>query len=399
MHDVARWTRGMSASAPEANRQLPGRVTRGAALRHATAERASHGLRAVTSGTKQLIEEPAASIPVRKDEYAAAILFVGSTTEPSPVAALLASGADLHRPPFAAEGIFVVDGESGTVFETLSLSKQKGEPRTNGDVRHGDARAGRSRARSLRQTRSRVQELITANRRKDEFLAMLSHELRSPLAAIQNGVCLLRNPGDGETPARQRAHALIERQVRGMTQLVDDLLDASRIRHGRMHLRCERMDLRVVVSNAIETLAADIKERNQQLTSALPDAPVWLQADPWRLEQVFVNLLVNASRYTEAGGALAVRMRSRDGRAVVGIRDSGRGIAPDVLPHIFDLFRQADEAVSCSKLGLGIGLALVRNLVELHGGSVIATSAGLGQGSEFTVRLPGEPLRSGSADP
>jgi signal transduction histidine kinase len=241
----------------------------------------------------------------------------------------------------------------------------------------------------LRQARSRVEELAATNRRKDEFLAMLGHELRTPLASIQNAIGLLRIQA-GETLARERAQALIERQVRRMTHLVDELLDVSRISHERLHLQRERIDLRVAVSNAIETLESDINERNQHLTTALPDGPVWLQADPWRVEQVFVNLLANASKYTDAGGDLAVWVHSRDNQAVVRIRDSGIGIAPDALPHIFDLFRQADEAVQYSKSGLGIGLALVRNLVESHGGSVTAASAGIKQGSEFTVRLPRE---------
>jgi signal transduction histidine kinase len=247
---------------------------------------------------------------------------------------------------------------------------------------------GRSRDRVAVVNHS-TEELATANRRKDEFLAMISHELRSPLASIQNAVRLLGSQ-IGESVARQRAQALIARQVRRMTHLVDDLLDVSRISHGRLHLQRERIDLRVVVSNAIETLESDINERNHHLTTALPDGPVWLNADPLRLEQVFVNLLANASKYTDAGGELAVWVHTRDDLAVVRIRDSGIGITPDALPHIFDLFRQADEAAPYSRSGLGLGLALVRNLLELHGGSVTAASAGIQQGSEFTVRLPRE---------
>ena len=346
-----------------------------------------------------MLDDEGAPIQVLEDERAAATLFVGSTTEPSPGAALLACEPDFPRQPLAEEGILIVDAESGTVLETFPFSEQNTGPRLNGDVVHNAYPPRRARildsvvrdisphTRPLRQARLRVEELTTANRRKDEFLAMLGHELRSPLAAIQNAVRLLSSQ-TGETPQRQRTRALIERQVRRMTQLVDDLLDISRISHGRLHLQRERIDLRVVVNNAIETLELDIDERRQQLTTALPDAPMWLQADPWRLEQVFVNLLGNASRYTDAGGELAVRVDTRDGQAVVGIRDSGIGIAPDALPHIFDLFKQADEAAPHSKSGLGIGLALARNLVELHGGSVTAASAGIGQGSEFTVRLP-----------
>jgi two-component system CheB/CheR fusion protein len=238
-------------------------------------------------------------------------------------------------------------------------------------------------------TRSRMEDLVAANRRKDEFLGVLGHELRGPLASIQNAIHILSSQAV-EARTRQRTGALIQRQVCQMGKLIDDLLDVSRIIQGHLRVRCERMDLRVVLSNAIETLESDIRERNHRLTATLPDAPIWLQADPCRLEQVFVNLLGNASKYTDAGGELAVRAHAQDGQGVVRIRDSGIGIAPEVLPHIFDLFKQADEAILRSKSGLGIGLALVRNLVELHGGSVTAASAGRGQGSEFTVRLPSE---------
>src|ERR1700694_5133759 len=353
-----------------------------------------------------MLDDDSAPIQVLEDERAAATLFVGSTTELSPGAALLASEPDFPRLPFAEDGILIVDAETGTVLETFPFSEQKTGPRINGDVVHNTHPPRRARVldsvvrdisphmRPLRQARLQVEELTTANRRKDEFLAMLSHELRSPLAAIQNAVRLLSS--QTETPPRQKTQALIERQGRRMTQLVDDLLDVSRISHGRLHLQRERIDLRVVVSNAIETLELDINERHQRLTTALPDAPVWLQADPWRLEQVFVNLLANASRYTDAGGELAVWVDTRDGQAVVGIRDSGIGIVPDALTHIFDLFKQADEVAPRSKSGLGIGLALVRKLVELHEGSVTAASAGVGQGSEFTVRLPRQALKTTS---
>jgi len=234
-----------------------------------------------------------------------------------------------------------------------------------------------------------MQELAVANRRKDEFLAMLGHELRNPLASIHNGIHLLSHQTE-DTLASQKIKAMIERQVRRMSQLLDDLLDVSRITNGRLRLQRERIDLRDVVSKAIETLESDIKQRNHRLTTALPDTPVWLQADPGRLEQVFVNLLANASKYTDTGGELGIWMHVRDGQVVVRVRDSGIGIAPEALPHLFVLFRQADEAAPRSQSGLGIGLALVRNLVESHGGSVTGASAGLGQGSEFTVRLPME---------
>jgi signal transduction histidine kinase len=173
-----------------------------------------------------------------------------------------------------------------------------------------------------------------------------------------------------------------------MANLIDELLDVSRIGSGRLRLRLERVDLRDVVQHAIETLEPDLRGKNHRISTALPEAPVWLQGDAHRLEQVFVNLLANASRYTDAGGELSIWLHTRAGQAIVRIRDSGVGITTDAMPHIFDLFRQADTADARSAEGLGVGLAVVRNLVELHGGSVTAASAGLGRGSEFTVRLP-----------
>ncbi len=243
--------------------------------------------------------------------------------------------------------------------------------------------------RSWRQMQLRVEELASANRRKDEFLAVFSHELRSPLSSIRNAVDLLGSEM-ADVTARRRAQALIERQVRRMARLVEDVLEVARITSGGMQLQRERIDLRDIVSDAIETLRPEIHLRQHHLTVTIPDAPVWLQGDADRLEQVLVNLLGNASRYTDPGGELAVRMHTQDGHASVQVRDSGIGITAEALPHIFELFKQANEAQACCRAGLGIGLALVRSLVELHGGSVTAFSAGTGRGSEFTVRLPVE---------
>jgi signal transduction histidine kinase len=235
--------------------------------------------------------------------------------------------------------------------------------------------------------RLRLERFAITNQRTDEIPAVLGHELRGPLASIANAVRLLRSQ-TGESPVPQRAQALIERQVHRMTQLIDDILDRSWMSRGRVHLQRERRDLRVIVRNAIETVESDIYARHHRLTTSTPDLPVWLQADARGLEQVFVNLLVNASKYTDPGGDLAVRVHRRDGQAVVRIRDSGIGIAPDALPYIFDLVKQANERDTRCRSGLCIGLGFVRDFVELHGGSVTAASAGPGQGSEFTVRLP-----------
>jgi signal transduction histidine kinase len=248
------------------------------------------------------------------------------------------------------------------------------------------------------QAQTRADGPVDDDRPEDEFLAMLGHELRNPLAAINNALALLQSE-QAQTAAQRRAQALIDRQVGRMRRLVDDLLDVSRIRHKHLRLRRERMDLRAAVSNAVETLGSEAHDHRQELSIALPEEPVWLHADPERLEQIFVNLLANASRYTDSGGKIAVSMHLQDGHAVVRLRDTGIGIAPEDLPHIFDLYRQADEASPRSRAGLGIGLALVRQLVQLHGGKVSVASAGLGHGSEFTVRLPREDAAAGDRSP
>ena len=232
-------------------------------------------------------------------------------------------------------------------------------------------------------------DVTNADRRKDEFLATLSHELRSPLASINYAVRVLDGL-KGETADRQSMQALIRRQLNKVTQLVDDLLDVSRITSGKLRIQPERLDLRDVVRNAVETLQSDIIERRLKIVVRVPEAPVWLQADAGRLEQVFVNLIANAVKYTDAGGDISVFLHESGQHAVVRIRDSGIGITAEALPRIFELFKQANETDSRSRSGLGVGLAVVRNLVELHDGTVTAVSGGYGQGSEFIVRLPME---------
>ena len=234
---------------------------------------------------------------------------------------------------------------------------------------------------------AQVRDLVAANRRKDEFLALLAHELRSPLSAIGYAAGLLssRLSDSGALPSLP---ALIERQVLRMTHLVDEVLDVSRVTHGLLTLQSERVDLCMIVTNAVATLQSDIKGRKQRLTADMPEVPVWVMGDERRLEQVFVNLVANASRYTDKGGRLTVLMYVDAGDAVIRIRDSGIGISPESLPGIFELFRQADSTDPRSKAGLGVGLALVRQLVDLHGGKVTAASEGVGRGSVFTISLP-----------
>jgi signal transduction histidine kinase len=233
----------------------------------------------------------------------------------------------------------------------------------------------------------RGQELGAQNGQNNEFMTVLSHELRNSLCAVRFAVGILRMEKSAR-PAALKARMLIERQVAQMTRLVDDLLDVSRLRHGQLTLQRKRVDLCVVVTHAAQTVAFTMQERNHRMSASLPDAPLLLQADPGRLEQVFVNLLSNAAKYTNPGGRIWLSAEREQGEAVVRIRDTGIGIAPNALPHVFELFVQADPSSRRADPGSGIGLALVRSLVERHGGRVGATSPGRGKGSEFTVRLP-----------
>jgi len=244
-----------------------------------------------------------------------------------------------------------------------------------------------ARRRSLEEAlRQRADGLAEADRRKDEFLAMLAHELRNPLAPIRSAVHALGHRDDD--PAVTRARDVVERQVRHMTRLVDDLLDASRMTRGRIALRKEVVDLATCVAHAVETVRPLIDARGHELSLSLPSEAVRLSADPTRLEQVLGNLLHNAAKYTEPGGRITMAVE-RDGEAVVlRVLDTGIGIAPEMLPRIFDLFVQADRTRDGGLGGLGVGLSLVRNLVEQHGGTIRGLSAGPGRGSEFVVRLP-----------
>lgn len=219
------------------------------------------------------------------------------------------------------------------------------------------------------------------------LVAMVCHELRGPVAALRYAVRLWGSHAP-EAPERQKLQAMIERQAVRMTRLLEDLLDVSRMTGERMRLNCERIDLRKVVGHAIETTASDVDAARHKLTATAPGEPVWVSGDPFRLEQVFVNLISNATKYTGNGGRISIRIEVRRRQAVIRVRDSGIGIAPQMLPHVFDLFCQVDATSSQSRSGLGIGLAIVRSLVELHGGHVVAASRGAGRGSDFTVRLP-----------
>jgi signal transduction histidine kinase len=241
--------------------------------------------------------------------------------------------------------------------------------------------------------RDRVEALREADQRKDEFLAMLAHELRNPLAPIANAVQLLRLVNSTE-PMLENARDIIARQTTHLIRVVDDLLDVSRVSRGKIQLQRTPLDLAAVVRQAVETSRPLLDARRHHLTVALPSDPVRVDGDFIRLAQVVANLLNNAAKYTEQGGQISVTVekavggRDTAGEAIVRVRDNGRGIDPSALSSLFDLFYQVDRNLDRSDGGLGIGLALVKSLTEMHGGTVEADSPGRGRGSEFTVRLP-----------
>jgi two-component system CheB/CheR fusion protein len=255
----------------------------------------------------------------------------------------------------------------------------------------------RDRDQQLARAEAARVEAELANRKKDEFLALLAHELRNPLAPILNALLVVRS--SGVTAADQQwANTIMERQVRHMARLIDDLLDVSRVMRGLIQLRKERADLGRLVGQAVDSMRSFIESRGHTLTVDVAEG-VPVDVDCVRFEQVVVNLLNNAAKYTDEGGEIHVSATREGPEAVVRVRDTGLGITPEFLPQIFDLFMQADRSLDRSMGGLGIGLTLVKNLVDLHGGRVSAHSEGLGRGSEFVVRLPVSPGADARPDP
>jgi len=248
------------------------------------------------------------------------------------------------------------------------------------------ARDVTERSRVEMKMREQAAKLSELHHRKDEFLAMLSHELRSPLAPIANALQLLGLAHGTETPVQQQARGVIERQMGQLQHLVDDLLDMSRITSGRVQLRQAPVVVSGIVEVALETSRPLIDQRRHEITVSIPPEPIWLYADASRLEQVLVNLLTNAAKYTEEGGQIWLTVQREGEECVLRVRDTGVGITPALLPYVFELFTQAERSLDRSQGGLGIGLALVQRLTDLHGGRVEAHST-LGQGSEFVVRL------------
>jgi two-component system CheB/CheR fusion protein len=236
--------------------------------------------------------------------------------------------------------------------------------------------------------RKEVEDVLRdADRRKDEFLATLSHELRNPLAPIRNALEVIRRAGHDPTLS-DRALAIMERQVQQLVRLTDDLLDVSRITRNKIELRRDRIDLRSVICSALETVEPLSHAAGHVVEVDLPEFPLWLSADFTRLAQAFANVLNNAVKYTDRGGRISVSASLHAGEAVVTLTDTGIGIDPPLLPSIFDMFVQIEPGASRTRSGLGIGLALTRRLIELHQGHIDARSGGPGAGTTFVVRLP-----------
>jgi len=235
--------------------------------------------------------------------------------------------------------------------------------------------------------RQQAEELVEEHRRKDEFLAMLAHELRNPLAPIRTMVEVIRLES-GLDPRRDAQLEVIARQIRHLTRLVDDLLDVSRITRGTVELRKQPLDVAQAVGSIVEAVRPLMDARRHELMVQFPARPLWVVADPTRLEQVLVNLLTNAARYTEPGGRVWLSAEREEGLAVFRVRDTGKGIAPENLRKIFDIFVQLAPPIDRGQGGMGLGLTLARRLVDMHGGTIEAHSAGPGRGSEFVVRLP-----------
>ncbi|MDD5577733.1 MAG: PAS domain S-box protein [Methylobacter sp.] len=253
-------------------------------------------------------------------------------------------------------------------------------------------------ATDITERKRALEAMRLADRRKDEYLAVLAHELRNPLAPIRNAVQLLKMQ-ELTHPKLAASFNIIDRQVTHMARLLDDLLDVALIMRGKITLKTERLELTGIVNTALETSSPLIESRGQELILLQTTTPQWIKGDRVRLTQVLSNLLNNASKYTSEGGKITLSVTREGSDAVIEVSDTGIGIAPETLPQIFDLFTQANHSLAHTQGGLGIGLTLVRKLVEIHGGTVTAASAGQGQGSSFTVRLPALLVNSSATEP
>jgi PAS domain S-box-containing protein len=283
-------------------------------------------------------------------------------------------------------------GEHVDHFETIRLRKD-GTPLdislTISPVKDDKGRiVGVSKiARDITERKRAEQALLEADQRKNEFIATLAHELRNPLAPIRNSLHILRIAG-AEDPATQRIHEIMERQVNHMSRLVDDLLDVARITSGKISLRPEPVEVAAIVRGAVELSKPMIDAGSHRLATTLPAAPLTVEGDQVRLTQVVTNLLNNAAKYMEPGGQIWLTVTSGEGEVAICVRDTGIGIAPEVLPRVFQMFAQGERDAKHAQGGLGVGLALAKRLGEMHGGQIEGLSPGLRQGSEFIIRLP-----------
>jgi PAS domain S-box-containing protein len=310
----------------------------------------------------------------------------------------------------ANKAAFVELQENGYIrYDNLPIQKPNGEITqvefVSNVYRENDTLVAQCNVRDIsarvemdRKIARQAETLAEHSLRQDEFLAMLSHELRNPLAPIRSATHLLKLHGS-ENPLQQHACDVIERQVATLTRLVSDLTEVSRVVSGKIRLDVETMDLCWAMRHALETVRPLLDGQRHEVSLAIPDVPIWVRADATRLEQIAVNLLTNAAKFTDAGGRIGLSVERHHNHAVLRVRDSGVGIAPEMLGHVFDLFAQAERSLARSQGGLGIGLSLVQRLIVLQGGTVEARSAGLGQGSEFIVRLPVVPAPDEQSEP
>ena len=319
--------------------------------------------RRILETTSQFFSEPGRFIARVEDIYAASMPESEDLLE-------LADGRVFER----FSRIQFVDGKDvGQVWSFRDITERKQME----DVKE----------KATQELRQLAADLSEADRRKNEFLAMLAHELRNPLAPIRNALHILRMSNLDEQTLRS-ASEMMERQVNQLVRLVDDLLDVSRISRGKIELRRERIDLISVVTHAVEAARPSCENGGVELKVETPDKPIYVDGDPDRLVQVIGNLLNNSCKFTEKGGRVLIKLEREGPNAVVCVRDTGIGLSPKQIPHIFDMFVQADTSLERTVSGLGIGLTLVKNLVQMHSGTIEAHSEGLGKGSEFVMRLP-----------
>jgi PAS domain S-box-containing protein len=283
---------------------------------------------------------------------------------------------------------FVVDPLADASGKVVGLIEVASEVTVHVRARQAAERLAAELDRARRDAELARDEAQRANRAKDEFLAMLGHELRNPLAPIFTALELLHLRGGDAAGTRE--FKVLERQARHLARLVEDLLDVSRITSGKVELKRQPLELADAIAKAIETASPVIEQRRHELRVDVP-AGLIVHADPARLTQVLANLLTNAAKYTEPGGRVAIEARRAENACVIEVSDTGRGIAPEMLPRLFDLFVQEPQSLDRAQGGLGLGLAIVKSLVTMHGGSVEARSEGHGRGSTFVVRLPAAP--------